>query len=1273
MCIRDRVILVSSSTSNTGVSTSLKAVQTGDGTNSALKIATNAIQISGVLEASGSVSLGSNLRVSDKVCASSFYGDGSNLTGVTATIAGNISVSNATIGSNLYVGGTVTVAGATHLQAAVSVGGAATFGSTVSVSGAAHLKSTVSVGGAATFASTVTVVGAALLKNNVSIGGTLAVAGAPTFTSKATFSNDVSVSGRLDVATSACIGGTFRAVGAATFDGDVSVSGGLVVGGTVTILGTNVQAASARVCASAYHGDGSNLTGITGGNISGNVSVSNLNVYNSVSIGGNLTASGTAIKFVNAAVCASSYYGDASNLTGITASIISSGRIDGSLAVSAALTVGAGVNIGGTLTVAGATSLASTLSVGGAANFASTVTVVGATHLKSTVTVGGAANFASTVTVVGATHLQSTASIGGAATFASTVTVVGAATYKSNVSVSGNMDVAGNVSIGGTLFAAGGITYDGDVSVSGNLAVGGNVSVGGTLSVTGAVSLASTLSVGGASNFLSTVTVAGNTRLGAVVSVVGAANFASTVTVVGATHLQSTASVGGAATFASTVTVVGATHLQSTASIGGAATFASTVTVVGATHLQAAVSVGGAATFASTVDVTGVATAATFEPDGDTSAGDNAAIGYTAAEGLILTGQGSTSDITLKNDADATVFTVPTGTDDILFPDAARAMFGAGSDLKIWHDGTHSHIDNDGAGALFIASDSTYITNGARTENYMVGAADGAVTLYHDASAKIATASTGVTITGEATATGFTGTLDGILGSGAAAAATVTTLTTSGIASIDDTTDSTSGTTGSIHTDGGVGIAKDLFVGVDAAIVGHAAIGANAVAADCALTLVGASDGTGSNILEAQNSSQAIKFSVRDDGFTTVGAALTVLGDIAVQDAAGPTVKNEAATATNPTLRPNNADPDTGIGWVSANKLSLIAGGTGTATVTGSGLGIGTAAPAYMLDISHASTRPTLRLHNTDTSGATYEMLFYTDSTANANVRNWGMFGNVTNFGDMIWKVSDARGGDPRGGNSVLSMTYDSKVGIGVAAPSHSLQVAAGADTDAMYLDVNGNLFITDGNVQITNPSGAAQAALHVTQDHASDNGARIRADHASFTGNVLQPWTVIAAGTGFDLIECVTSNGSAVPFRVRGDGQVTSSGGAAFAGTVTVGSEGTAATTNVSLGLCKAWVRTSGAAVTVVDSFNMTSVTDSGVGLYAPVIANNMNDANYALILGADDKQDGGGVFVHAAQDAVDQATTGYGTSFKKQTATAMALADANQNAASSVLGDLA
>jgi len=52
----------------------------------------------------------------------------------------------------------------------------------------------------------------------------------------------------------------------------------------------------------------------------------------------------------------------------------------------------------------------------------------------------------------------------------------------------------------------------------------------------------------------------------------------------------------------------------------------------------------------------------TVNPAGDTSSGDAAAVGYTAAEGLILTGQGSTSDVTIKNDADATVFSIATGT-----------------------------------------------------------------------------------------------------------------------------------------------------------------------------------------------------------------------------------------------------------------------------------------------------------------------------------------------------------------------------------------------------------------------------------------------------------------------------------------------------------------------------------------------------------------------------------------------------------------------------------
>ena len=62
----------------------------------------------------------------------------------------------------------------------------------------------------------------------------------------------------------------------------------------------------------------------------------------------------------------------------------------------------------------------------------------------------------------------------------------------------------------------------------------------------------------------------------------------------------------------------------------------------------------------------------------------------------------------LKNDADGTVFTVPTGTDDILFPDSAKAMWGASSDLTLYHDGSNSYITN-AVGALKIATETSGI------------------------------------------------------------------------------------------------------------------------------------------------------------------------------------------------------------------------------------------------------------------------------------------------------------------------------------------------------------------------------------------------------------------------------------------------------------------------------------------------------------------------------------------------------------------------------------
>ncbi|MAH45786.1 hypothetical protein CMI37_08140 [Candidatus Pacearchaeota archaeon] len=92
------------------------------------------------------------------------------------------------------------------------------------------------------------------------------------------------------------------------------------------------------------------------------------------------------------------------------------------------------------------------------------------------------------------------------------------------------------------------------------------------------------------------------------------------------------------------------------------------VTVTAANAMQGEANLtfdGSTLTVTGAADVSGDFTAGTVNADSDTAASDNAAMGYTAAEGLILTGQGSTNDVTIKNDADGTVLEIATGGTDV--------------------------------------------------------------------------------------------------------------------------------------------------------------------------------------------------------------------------------------------------------------------------------------------------------------------------------------------------------------------------------------------------------------------------------------------------------------------------------------------------------------------------------------------------------------------------------------------------------------------------------
>ena len=101
-----------------------------------------------------------------------------------------------------------------------------------------------------------------------------------------------------------------------------------------------------------------------------------------------------------------------------------------------------------------------------------------------------------------------------------------------------------------------------------------------------------------------------------------------------------------------------------------------------------------------------------------------------------------------------------TMTGNLVSGDNVKATFGAGSDLEIFHDGTNSLIDDTDTGFIAIRSDtSVKLLKRTGNENMVVAVPDGAVTLYHNNAAKLATTSTGVDVTGNVV---VSGTVDGV-------------------------------------------------------------------------------------------------------------------------------------------------------------------------------------------------------------------------------------------------------------------------------------------------------------------------------------------------------------------------------------------------------------------------------------------------------------------------------------------------------------------------------
>ena len=89
------------------------------------------------------------------------------------------------------------------------------------------------------------------------------------------------------------------------------------------------------------------------------------------------------------------------------------------------------------------------------------------------------------------------------------------------------------------------------------------------------------------------------------------------------------------------------------------------------------------------------------------------------------------------------------GSDLAIKSDSAKLLLGADDDLEIFHDGNNSYIRDTGTGALRIAGSEVSLLNAANSEFMIKALENDAVTLYYDNVAKLQTTSSGVSVTGE--------------------------------------------------------------------------------------------------------------------------------------------------------------------------------------------------------------------------------------------------------------------------------------------------------------------------------------------------------------------------------------------------------------------------------------------------------------------------------------------------------------------------------------------
>ena len=374
---------------------------------------------------------------------------------------------------------------------------------------------------------------------------------------------------------------------------------------------------------------------------------------------------------------------------------------------------------------------------------------------------------------------------------------------------------------------------------------------------------------------------------------------------------------------------------------------------------------------------------------------------------------------------------------NVTFGDNVKAVFGAGSDLQIYHDSNNSYIKDAGTGNLYINANELRIGNADNSKDYIHGNNGAEVKLYYNNASKLATTSSGIDVTGTVTAD------SALIGR--------TSTSYSGVdLHVGDTSDNQNGiqiqtsTTGYGYVLFGDGTGADAYRGQlfykhdDDYMAMHTA-GSERLRIDSSgRLLINKTSATGNLSLESQ---APTGFSV-GSGFYSASTQST----IEFQD---------SNTTANYKVRIGSQTDD----------MVMFAGGSERMRIDSSGnVGIGTSSPASELHVKGST--PDLRVENT-TASETVSLSLIKTATKGFSINNKEISGtNYLTFNlDTAGAGTDALIIHPTDGSVSTPTAGTSNLRLGVNAGN---SIASGGNYNVVLGDEAGTAITTgDANVAV--------------------------------------------------------------------------------------------------------------------------------------------------------------------------------------------------------------